>query len=185
MGWKWCTSQINARRSNYMALHVLFVCNFCYCCFPVIHHRWIVLTIAFIEAQIWKHSWSRGGILCRQKQFICHDWDTPRRPFRPKRGSCSRDRISSSNEELSPLSSSTITDESPSNQGPIQPSKSSVPWFPGFSLANIRCLRYKMDEVQAVVDIINLPGIVCLVETWLNPSICDSIISLSDRVLLL
>ena len=35
-----------------------------------------------------------------------------------------------------------------------------------------------MDEVQVVLDI-NLPSIVGLVETWLNPSIGDSIISLS------
>ena len=83
---------------------------------------------------------------------------------RSKRGGCSRDRINSSNEEMSPVVSSTITDESPSNQGSSQPRKSSVPWFPGILPANIRSLRYKMDEVQAVVDI-NPPGIVFLVET--------------------
>lgn len=73
---------------------------------------------------------------------------------------------------------STITFESPSNQAASPPRKSSLPWFPSIFLANIRSLRYKMDEMQAVVDV-NLPGIVCLVETWLNPSICDSLISLS------
>ena len=96
-----------------------------------------------------------------------------RKPFRSKRSGCSHDRINSSNEELSPVVSSTITDESPSNQG------SSQPWFPGILPANIRSLRYKMDEVQAAVVDINLPGIVCLVETWLNPAIGDSIIFLS------
>ena len=88
-----------------------------------------------------------------------------RKAFRSKRGGCSRDRINSSNEELSSLVSSTITDESPSNLGSSQPHKSSMPWFPGILPANIRSLRYKMDEVQAAVVDINLPGIVCLVET--------------------
>ena len=54
-----------------------------------------------------------------------------RKPFCSKRGGCSRDRINWSNEELSPVVSSTITDESPSNLGSSQPHKSSVPWFPG------------------------------------------------------
>ena len=101
-----------------------------------------------------------------------------RKAFRLKRGACSRDRFNSSNEERSPVVSSTITDESQSNLGSSQPQKSSVPWFPGILPANIRSLRYKMDEVQAVVAI-NLPGIVSLFETWLNSSIGDSIISLS------
>ena len=35
-----------------------------------------------------------------------------------------------------------------------------------------------MDELQAIVDV-NLPGIICLVETWLNPAISDTSISLN------
>lgn len=111
-------------------------------------------------------------------------WPTCDTEFRSKRGGCSRVWFSSSNEELSPVVSrtsrlATIRNESSSNQVSSQPnaSKSSVPWFPSILLANIRSLRYKMDELQAVVDV-NLPDIVCLAETWLNPSIGDSLISL-------
>ena len=93
--------------------------------------------------------------------------------------------FSSSNEELSPIVSrtcslATITDESSSNQVSSQQSKSLVPWFPSILPANVRSLRYKMHELGAVVDVnVYLPGIVSLAETWLNPSIGDSLISLS------
>lgn len=52
------------------------------------------------------------------------------------------------------------------------------PWFPGILLANVRSLRYKIDELQAVVSL-NLSRIVCITESWLNSDIVDATIYLS------
>ena len=55
-------------------------------------------------------------------------------------------------------------------------------------LANVRSLRFKVDELQAVANL-NLPGIICITENWLDSDVADSAISLdgfccfrSDRI---
>ena len=48
------------------------------------------------------------------------------------------------------------------------PSSYQTPWFPGILLANLRSLRSKVDELQAVVNF-NLPGIVLQKLGWTPP----------------
>ena len=54
--------------------------------------------------------------------------------------------------------------------------------LPNILIANIRSLNGKSDELYAVTSI-NSVDIVCLTETWLNPSIPDLAVSLSNFVL--
>ena len=54
--------------------------------------------------------------------------------------------------------------------------------IPSVLSTNVRSLRNKMDELQAVVDV-NNPDIVCITESWLKPDIPDSTVRLSKYIL--